>query len=409
MTGFCMGDAAGFTLDKVSVEIGDWITRQWDGPFVPLYEGGAPHLLPTCFAVSALECCGSLDRIPEDRRSEIASALLAAQRPENGLFGPGPLRRKDLSSHSATYIRMQATYFAIHALDALGTQPEHPVRFVERLLDHGYLRGWLDGGPWNNPWLHSNNIMFALTFLQAHHAGTGERVALDAFDAILDYLDERQDPETGLWQPDDGVNLENAIYAAYHFFPYYFWRGVCPAHVDRIIDSALAIQKPGGLFGREASGGACEDLDAVHTLVMMSLVSDHRASDVRAALERCFFRLLQLQQPDGGFTNYGASELPASWKRRLARSLGVEHLVARPLSAPTWRYSGWRTLECPNARSDMWGAWFRPLALRLIADRYPDLAGPSGPGRYRSIPGLGWHDEASIRTASTRQGHEIEL
>ncbi len=50
-------------------------------------------------------------------------------------------------------------------------------------------------------------------------------------------------------------------------------------------------------------------------------------------------------------------------------------------------------------QSDMWAAWFRPLALKLIASLYPDLGGPVGSGAYRILPGLGWHDEAAIRNA----------
>ena len=115
---------------------------------------------------------------------------------------------------------MQANYFSVHALQALGARPDHRLRFVEHSQSSVPSGGWLDGGPWQNPWLHSNTIMFALTFLQTDAAWHSDAASSSAFDAILDYLDERQDPRSGLWQPDDEPALANAVYAAYHFFPY---------------------------------------------------------------------------------------------------------------------------------------------------------------------------------------------
>jgi len=376
-----------------------WMQLCWkDGGagFEPQAEAA---LLPTCFAVLASECTGDLETYPDSLRSQTATQIASRQDPETGLFDPGPLNQRDLSAHSVTYLRLQATYFGIHALDALGATCRSSIRLVERLQDKSYLRGWLDGGPWSNPWLHSNNIMFALTFLEYDCRRNGTKASLDAFDETLLYLDERQDPATGLWQPDYGVNLENAVYAAYHFFPYYFWRGCCPRYVDVAIDSVLAIQKADGLFGPGIGGGACEDLDAVHTLAMLSLTTDYRAEDVRRALIRCFWRLLQIQNADGGFPNKVWHPLALSRKRRLARALRLEWLRPYQDERPKWFFSGWKRLGCDLGRSDMWSAWFRPLALKVIVDRYPDLADLPPTGRYRRLPGLGWHDTKAIQAA----------
>ena len=387
-------------LDRALADQRQWLGDAFGGqPECGLWQGGARSLLPTCFAVLAAESCG----LSMEAQSEaVVRRLKAQQSADDGSFEPGALKRGQLSSHSAAYLRLQASYFSVHALEALGARPDHRFKLVERLHDLQYLRGWLDGGPWHNPWLHSNTIMFALTFLQTDAAWHSDQASATAFDAILDYLDERQDPQSGLWQPDDEPDVANAVYAAYHFFPYYFWRGRQPRFVDRIIDSVLSLQQPGGLFG----GGACEDLDAVHTLVLMTLVSGYRADDIRVALERCFWRILQCQNEDGGFSNYVLTPVPAkSLKRRLAEQSGLIRFLpgqfqGRP-PASNWHYSGWKLLACPYTASDTWSAWFRPLVLRLIAETYPDLAGEPPAGRYRSLPGLGWHDQALIRSAST--------
>lgn len=382
-----------------------WLARRLCAEGASLTGEGPPSLLPTCFAVLAAECIGGVLDVAVDSE-RLAECIAAQQVEENGWFVPGVLRRRELTSHSATYIRMQATYFAIHALDALDRKPRHPVRFAETLCDRSYLRGWLDGGPWQNPWMHSNNIMFALTFLERRYGQTGDDDALSSLEEILDYLDERQDRTTGLWQPDDEPDSPNAVFAAYHWLPYYLWSGRRPMYVDRIIDSILSIQQTDGLFIR--NGGACEDLDAVHTLVMMGLVSDHRADDVRQSLERCFWRLLRLQNGDGGFPNAAAPPVRKTRKQRSLQRLGLFALLPQRMrdhgvSGPRfWKYSGWASLSCPIGASDMWSAWFRPLALRLISDRYPQALPRWSGGRYRRIPGLGWHDADAIANSGSR-------
>ena len=120
---------------------------------------------------------------------------------------------------------------------------------------------------------------------------------------------------------------------------------------------------------------------------MMTAVTEHRRVDIRAALERCFWRLLQTQNEDGGFQNYvTAASPPKSLKRRLAERSGlIQYLPASfqtPSSAGVWHYGGWQQLACPFTESDSWSAWFRPLALRLIADTYPISRRPAA----REIP-----------------------
>ena len=146
-------------------------------------------------------------------------------------------------------------------------------------------------------------------------------------------------------------------------------------------------------------GGACEELDAVHTLVMMSLVTKYRDTDIFAALRKCSDAILLSQQRDGGFRNYNTPQ--EMWLRKLLRSSRMDWLLLRRrMLAPEWRYSGWKPLSCPPRKSDVWAAWFRPLSVKLIADRYPDkFALNNNRGKYRRIPGLGWHDPLKIETS----------
>jgi GT2 family glycosyltransferase len=377
-----------------------WLIDSWTEPLIGLWRDGMPHVQPTCFGVLAAETLGCLSDIKRTHGPALTRIFEGVERDADGLPLMAELRRPELSSHSATYIRLQTQYFLLHASDALGLSPAIPLGFLEKLSDRGYLFGWMDGGPWDNPWLHSNNIMFALTFLQFWWSATGTHLAIQRIDDVLDYLDQRQDSGSGLWQPNNGTDMYNAMYAAYHFWPYYFWRGRRPRHVEAVIDATLGLQRPDGLFGRSGSGGgACEDLDAIHTLVMMSLVADHRAAEVESALARALESLLAAQNDDGGFSNYFVHTQPKSLRRRASEAVGLDRLLKRRMKAREWRQSGWTQLSCPVTRSDMWAAWFRPLAIRLILHRYG--VGPQGSeaGAFRRKPGLGWHDTQQIRAS----------
>jgi prenyltransferase beta subunit len=384
-----------------------WVLRRWEEPLVAYSDQAAPNGMATTFAICALEALDQLGSLSPEKQRAVAEALLDQQSPADGLFRFGSFHRAELlgrdRGHSATYMQLQGTYFALQALDALRVTPRHRIDLAQQLVDPQFVRGWLSGGMWFNPWLQSNFVMFALALLELEQRVYGNRRALPAMHSVLDFLDQRQDATSGLWQPDDGTNMENAVFAAYHFFPFYFWLGRRPAYCERIVDSVLSVQGAHGGFGAQASGGACEDLDAVHTLAYLGLVTDYRNADIRRAVSRCAKGILQLQNSDGGFPNYPAPPVHKSRKRRLAESLRLDKLLGRPAYVRQSHYSGWKTLVVNRGQSDMWGAWFRPLTLRLAYEICGIDLGQRGRG-FRRLPGLGWHDRKKIvESASLRR------
>jgi len=353
--------------------------------------------MATCFAVLSEECIGTLSAWPQQRRQSVISFLKSQQSVADGLFATASVRREDCDQTShcdSEYIRLQLTYFSLAALHALQEVPSHPLAFARRFLNPSFALGWVDGGPWDNPWNQSNRVMFLLRFL-IHLATTeGEDAAWPVYDRLLDYLLERQNQETGLWHGTSHASVREGVFAAYHFFPFFFWRGRPVPHAERILDSTLAIQHADGLFGAEQGGGACEDLDAIDTLVKFSLVTNHRATEVRNALIRALDRLLLLQNPDGGFPDQPLQigDLQRSLRRRVADRLGVTKVLNRPFLLPRTHYSGWRVMSAAKGEPTMWAAWFRPLAIRLILSRYPELIDFRMEGCFHGLPCLGWHD-----------------
>jgi hypothetical protein len=362
--------------------------------------------MASCFNVLASECVGNLPSWTAARKAAVGAKLQQYQSPNSGQFVLPDVRVADLRYPHVcdrVYLNLQFTYFALAALHALESAPLHALYFAHPALNSEYALGWIDGGPWQDPWNHSNRIMFLLRFLIHLHQIENKSSALFVFDRVLDRLDSLQSPRTGLWHGIHDATDRLAVFAAYHFFPFYAWRARSIHHPERIVECALSIQNDDSLFGFEPGGGACEDLDAIDVLALLVRAAPHRQAAVRAGLRRALLAIVDLQRPDGGFPNYLYNPIPF---RRLATPAGLRELsedlfaFARSVRAhgrvPPRRYrpyyySGWRRLEGVKGESDVWGSWFRTLAIVTILRNYPEFGSLPAECRFHGLPALGWH------------------
>ncbi|TOM63432.1 hypothetical protein CGH72_25455, partial [Vibrio parahaemolyticus] len=69
------------------------------------------------------------------------------------------------------------------------------LNFLEEYKSEVYLNKWLESLNWKNPWLISNNVMFILNFLIHQNEVENKKY----IDYILDWLDENQSNENGMW------------------------------------------------------------------------------------------------------------------------------------------------------------------------------------------------------------------
>jgi hypothetical protein len=360
-------------LEHASAETRDTIRRtaQWIEQAVSspdgyrMSPGSQKTLLATCFGVLAHEVLGTLDTLSLEKRSTLAGVIKRQQVAKTGLFRD-PLHPDSvlfrLKKFTPAYVEWQETYFALHALDALGEKPEHPLSFMDALRTRPALDGFLRGLSFQDFWFVSNPIMFLLFFLIAEE---GERSPGAHF--LLDLLDVRQDPETGFWGTDQGASLMNGMAGAFHLYGFYQYLDRPIAHQDRALSSTLQVQEPSGLFG-ERGGGPCEDLDAVDILSKLQPSSTALEREVRRGLERAMSGIRACRQADGGY----------SWSS-----------PQRGVKPKNITYSGLTTLRTRTDQSDLWSAWFRPLALALARDRLGLT--PAWNVRFRRLPLLGWH------------------
>lgn len=364
----------------------------------------APHqpatLMATAYCVLGLEFARGLHRLSESQRTAtiafLMSRLEASGSFKEPLFHPEDVLSKE---HNLAYFQEETTTFCQQALDALGAPPPLPRTYLDgRETAEGIIQ-FCESLPWEDAWLDSNPVMFALSQLCHDVERHNKPELLDTVDTALDWLDDHQSSKTGLWQGPHEVSLTNAMAATFHFTFYYGFRGRPLRYADRIIDSCLSLQESHGLFSGSAVGQTCLDYDAIDLLAKTSLTTSYRAEDVRAALHRAAVALLKLSNEDGGFANCKERIRTRSGRKaQLVKKLRLSTLI--PLEtrvSNTGQYSVcWKLLSCDNANSNAFSTWFRLIGMRLACqDEW--LEDLSKDFTFRRLPFLGYHDPSAIR------------
>jgi hypothetical protein len=360
-------------------------------------------LMATAYGVLGLEFVDGLSQLTIAQKEAIVTFLMAGAQ-SNGSFVDPLFRHEDILSkeHDLSYFQEETTTFCQQALDALQASPPPP-RQWSGWDNADCLIQYFDSILWENPWLDSNRVMFALSQL-CHDSDRHQKPELlKVIHAALDWLDDHQNPETGLWQGSHEVSLTNAMAATFHFTFYYGFLGRPLKFVDRIIDSCLALQEVHGLFsGKTAVGQTCLDYDALDLLAKATLVSDYRSEDVQKAMQQAYYSLLKLYNAhDGGFANCKEYSKLAiiGRKAKLMRKVGLSKFVKTEVRVPAkGMYSVcWHPLSCDIAQSNSFSTWFRLLGLRLATQSQWLDTHSEKDFTFRRLPFLGYHDPAVVQ------------
>lgn len=298
-----------------------WIESLFADPGYRFAHGRPRTLLATSFAIGALATMGSV----EGPRARAAAAWIATRQAPSGLFSD-PLFGRDVRwstpGFSPLYIAWQHTFFALEALDALGTPPRHDLAFIEPLSSPAALDLWLSSMAFSDFQRVGNFLRFVFAFF-ARRDGADSPAAHH----LLDRLAERR-AASGFWGTGDP---KNAMAGSAHVFRHARALGR-ELVTDAAIEATLATQRDDGLFGEEPS----VDLGAIEILA--------RRRDARAieALRKAQPALRRQRNTDGSYR----------WNdrnRRIAMT-GLE-----PVSA--------------NAtEGDVWSTYMRVRALQLIEE-----------------------------------------
>jgi hypothetical protein len=313
-----------------------------------------------------LHYLGELSCLGDPKLRAWAKYINSWQDEETGYFLGPEVVPEELSSpvHDYEHISMHLTAHVLPALDLLGANSSHPLRFAHRFLNLQYLRDWLERRNWEDAWLEGNNLLFIGQLLIHLRDVEGREEAEPALRLYLDWLNSRLDPRTGLWGTDGYCSKFVAMCGGYHQLLVYYYEDEEVLYKERLVDTVLSLQHPDGGFHPRGGGGACEDVDAVDILVNMYKRTAYRRTDIRIALRKTMRSILKKQLPDGGFV----------------------YRIGEP-----FLHMGIRKTRSPKNVSNLFATWFRVHTLALIAEILTDHPVSRFGWKFNNRCSMGWH------------------
>ncbi len=304
-----------------------------------------PVLYAAIYAALTRHLYRDLDELSGKQREEWIDYIQSHQT-DDGLF-KDKLIENEIASTADWWGWRHLTLHAIMALTALDANAEKKFKFLEPFKDQKFVVEWLESRNWgNDPAGVSNEIQNYATLLQYARDFQSEEWAGDAVKWILNWLDETQDPETGLWgnRFDTPYFLSIGVQTGYHLWLLYFYDKRPIKYTDKIVDSVLATQNTLGGFGVTPNSSACEDIDSVDPLVRLYFYPEYRREIIKGALEKALPWILTNMNEDGGFV----------FRRLDSFKYGHEKMYSKA------------------EESAMFPMWFRTLTLAYIAKVLPD-------------------------------------
>jgi len=188
----------------------------------------------------------------------------------DGTYGPG------WKNHSSQH----ANGMVIGAFGALGGQQRHTVGLYDAFDTPEEVGPWLEKIDWRKQWSGSH------LFWGGMHCFSLSRRCTDVWrDTVFQWLDANLDPQTGWWRkgvPQAGP-LE-PLGGGAHIWPIYQHHRRRFPYPEQVINSILALQKPGGSW---LAYGSYMELDALYGLAYMSsLTPQYRHADILDAARR---------------------------------------------------------------------------------------------------------------------------
>lgn len=218
-----------------------------------------PDLYGTCFAVLLRSLL--LDEIATAERDEFASMIRSYQQERTGMFVDPQVPPDDTAERTWSFISIEMTHLCLAALAELEIAPPHPLR-VMRLVGRNAegVRNWLGQIQWMHLWPPPPSPQCKLCDMAdwngqeiLHFGGALIKAAEfgdafnDAVEAMMNWLDEAVDPDTGLWGTNHGCSRANALLGAGAIARLYFYLNrplKFPVDVAGAVDAQLVSAEP---------------------------------------------------------------------------------------------------------------------------------------------------------------------
>jgi len=271
-----------YDLDRLADELRSWYAGLESGEWPGAYKWEAHDAGPELYASADIAwirwIISDLDDLPSSDRQLWISYLRSFQSPEDGTYPPQRLHDQ---GHAIAHVTA--------ALNALGGAHRYHPSFQDPLLAPGAVEPWLESLDWYWQWGGSCTLWgHGMTLLSTPSTPPAWGEALFA------WLDREVDPEIGAWRRGRPVRHQvDYVGGGFHIWTLYATAGRPLPHPERVIDLALALQRPDGDFDRKFG---CGVLDGVWALAAAGEQTSYRHDDVEEALRRSLHGLMDLAE-----------------------------------------------------------------------------------------------------------------
>ena len=309
-----------------------------------------PTLYSSAYACMLRSLYADLKELSETEKQIWVGYFDSFQSPDDGLFRD-PVVLNDIYEDSDWWGARHLVLHLMIAYTALGARPKHKLRYLEPFCDQDYLekliasRDWRQYIPGDDD--IDNRIMNIGAALQYSRDVFDDQRAGKALKLLLNLLQDRINPDTGLWGPsslNDPVIRSRAVQFAYHLLCLFTYDNREIKWKEKIINNVLDTQNMLGGYGVDLNSSACEDIDSIEMIIRLSSRTDYRKSDIEVSLKRVFPWILANMNKDGGFV----------FKRSARFVYGHEEMSS------------------DKSESNMFATWFRALSLVYLL-KYLDI------------------------------------
>jgi hypothetical protein len=251
------------------------------------------------------------------------------------------------------------TMHSLMALGLYGVVAKQEIKILEEFKNLNKLIDYLDTRNWTGRVdFTSNELQNLAVMFQYARDFQGDTAAAQPINIICDYIESRQDPESGLFGGpiSSKEDLSRAVQAGYHFWLVLEYEGRAIGHPERAIDSILATQNVLGGYGLRLNSSVCDDIDSIDPLMRLSKRTNYRSEEVQASLTKALASLLSNFNGDGGagfrrheamhygytdkmWSGVNESNVFFTWFRMLAVAYCLEALRSPPTNFQrTWHW-----------------------------------------------------------------------
>ncbi|NBJ94044.1 prenyltransferase/squalene oxidase repeat-containing protein [Parablautia muri] len=234
-----------------------------------------------------------------------------------------------------------ARHFMPHyfiAIERLGIKARYSLKYVTPFYKNDILKKLLDELDWTHPWQSSNVVMNIGVSLFYERERFQNKEAGKAVKVLQKWLMSHIRADCGMWG-EGNLKSKSFKYAlvrgAYHMYSFLIYDNIDIPFKEKAIDLILGCQNKYGGYDFQANSSACEDIDAIESLIRLSLLTPkYRHVEIRNSISNSLQWVIQNQLDDGGcvfrlgqFFDYGSinmtsnkneSNLFATWFRTLS-------------------------------------------------------------------------------------------